>query len=363
MSTTTVDSVLMELQSFCQQQSVVSSQVDPFAVYWDALRRFFRAQLSKDELDTVLRETLHDDGLVLHNKLLLAMHAAAEKIVMDKAFDKGYAVIPLGKAATKRGGKGTRKHKVKQGAAAAALLEQQQSTLPSSSQQNQEPGKVGVGVNMSGGSFGSGGLAARASSRQYPLYKAPPRTAWKQLLEKRPKPSPQVMSALMRRMLTLAKRAGVSDITQEAAMVVLAAAEHKLQTVLASVTPTPPPREQQRGIQTNPFLVRPPLQRLSPEQQSNLAKTVAQAHEFNTQTSLDAAAPLFKRDSLCVDVSQHSAYLPITLGPSCWMYSGARQSMCLSHPSLATVTARDLRTLVDINPSSVTSTTAAEIAM
>ena len=350
----------MELRESFQQQNVMPSQEDPFTVYWDALRRFFHAQLSKAELEAKLRSTLPSDAVALHNKLLLAMHAAAEKIVMEKAFDQGYNV-PLSKTVSKRGGKGTRKHKTKQDAASAALLQKQAQTGASSKQQ-QGTGKIGVGVNMSGGSFGPGG-PSRKNNRPYPLYKVPERRAWRKLLMDRQAPHPPQLNALKRRMAILAKRAGATDVSQDAALIVLAAAEHKLQTILASVTPTPPPREQQKGMQMNPFLIRPSSQRLAPDQQNAMNKVAAQAGEFNAQASQDPAFPLFRRRGLTVDTSPHSPFLPITLGPSCWVFSAPRPPQCLSHSTSTVVTTRDLRTLFDINPTSVTSGTATQIAL
>ena len=411
MASTTVEGVLMELRDCLAQQSAVPTQTDPFTVYWDALRRFFRAQLSKAELEGVIRSTLPADAVVLHNRLLLALHAAAEKIVADNAFTQGYASVALAKPVGKRerknaAGKTGRGHRSKQAAdgiaaaaaaAAAALQEQQEQqeqqqkgAADSSSSSSSVPsgvpsgplimptrggfaGGAGSGKGARGkkaGSSSSGGSSSSSSgrkgaraggagdSRGYPAYRGAERRAWRRLLQRQAGLAAPQYEALRRRMVATARRAGVAEVAPEAAQLVWASAEHRLRRLLASATPTPPPQEAQRGMQQNPFRVF-----AGPPRPAHDVGPLVRAHTqaFNAHAAQDAAAPLLRRHALTVDVSPRSPLRAGVLGPSCWVFTASRGVPHLSHPTSTTLTQRDLRTLFDLNPAELSSTEAAQV--
>ena len=413
----------MELRDCLQQQSAVPTQTDPFTVYWDALRRFFRAQLSKAELESVIRSTLPADAVVLHNRLLLALHAAAEKIVADNAFARGYASVALAKPAGKRerknaAGKTGRGHRSKQAAdgiaaaAAAAAAALQQAQEQEQEQQQQRSVSDGSGalsgpvggvpsgpliMPTRGGFAGSGGSGKGArgkkssSNTNSSTSSGTTGTGRKGARQGSSgggagsggagsRAYPVYRGAERRAWRRLLQRqAGLAAPQYEALRRRMVATARR-----AGVAEVAPEAAQLVWASAEHRLRRilasatptPPAQDAQRGMQQNpfrvfaapqrlaadvaaLVRTHTQA--FNAHVAQDAAAPLLRRHALTVDVSLRSPLRAGVLGPACWVFTAPRQAPHLSHPTSTTLTLRDLRTLFDLNPAELSSTEAAQV--
>ena len=388
----TVESVLTELRDYFQRQSAMPMQVDPYMKYWDALRRFFRAQLSKAELDSVLRESFKPEALVLHNKLLLAINAAAEKIVTDTAFSRGYAALPDTKLTVKRknAGKTGRKHKSKKDAAleaaaapeAAAVYHPEaaygvgSSTSPSSLIFPSSSPTAPIVVPAMGGkstgrlkrtSSGSAGSGRRGSKhtqagRVYPLYRAPENPVLRRFLAQealrcRALAHRQVL-ALHGRMKAIAIRESVAEIEPDAALLLWTATEHLLKRILASTTPTAPALEVQRSTQQNPYRAPTPTPALSDQHEAGLA----QLHQQQVRDTQDPSTLLLRHVARRVEIASRTRLRSYVLGSACWTYSAPRMALFSAHSSTAIITLRDLRTLFDIHPAALRSAIVAGIS-